>query len=256
MFCWLVPWRYRMFQMLWLDYNHNRGVIGTRVVWRWQGSNPNNPSTHDVRFHFLEGNWKCQMPVRTEEFDRATAEVIGTFDGVEEIWEGIVNNYLKKDISAVLPTGCGKSLLFQLKHLAYAMSKKGISRQHKTVTSCQNAAFSNEFFSPAGRLSSEQIFINFAVCFILRGQDTLIDFLRFISGRHDFRLLTVLFFSVRSSRSRALLYGLPILHECQNYLGGRGISKRSHEKKGTVTSLAWFALWCESRAFSLTSFET
>ena len=50
---------------------------------------------------------------------------------------------------------------------------------------------------------TEQIFINFAVCFILRGRDTLIDFLRFISGRHDFRLFTVLYFSVRSSRSRA-----------------------------------------------------
>ena len=94
------------------------------------------------------------MPVRTEEFDRATAEVIGTFDGVEEIRGGTVNNYLKKDILAVLPTGCGKSLLFQLKYLrlAYAVSKKGISRQHKTFTSCQNAACSNEFFSSAGRL--------------------------------------------------------------------------------------------------------
>ena len=93
---------------------------------------------------------------------------------------------------------------------------------------------------------TEQIFINFAVCFILRGRDTLIDFLRFISSRHDFRLFTVLYFSVRSSRSRALRYGLPILHECQNYLGGRGISKRSHEKIGDVTSLASFALCCES----------
>ena len=36
------------------------------------------------------------------------------------------------------------------------------------------------------------------------------------------RLLTVLYFSVRSSRSRALRYGQPILHECQNYLGGGG----------------------------------
>ena len=33
----------------------------------------------------------------------------------------------------------------------------------------------------------------------------------------DSRLFTVLYFSVRSSRSRALRYGLPILHECQNY---------------------------------------
>ena len=36
------------------------------------------------------------------------------------------------------------------------------------------------------------------------------------------RLFTVVYFSVRSSRSRALRYGLPILHECQNYLGGGG----------------------------------
>ena len=35
-------------------------------------------------------------------------------------------------------------------------------------------------------------------------------------------LFTVLYFSVRLSRSRALHYGLPILHECQNYLGGGG----------------------------------
>ena len=36
------------------------------------------------------------MPVRTEDFDKAIAEVIGTFDGVEEIWEGTVNYYLKE----------------------------------------------------------------------------------------------------------------------------------------------------------------
>ena len=38
----------------------------------------------------------------------------------------------------------------------------------------------------------------------------------------EIRLFTVLYFSVRSSRSRALRYGLPILHECQNYLRGGG----------------------------------
>ena len=37
--------------------------------------------------------------------------------------------------------------------------------------------------------------------------------------RTSLRLFTVLYFSVRSSRSRALRNGLPILHECQNYLG-------------------------------------
>ena len=51
--------------------------------------------------------------------------------------------------------------------------------------------------------------------------------------RAECRLFTVLYFSVRSSRSRALRYGLPILHECQNYVTvRRGISKRSHEKIG------------------------
>ena len=33
------------------------------------------------------------------------------------------------------------------------------------------------------------------------------------------RLFTVPYFPVRLSRSNALRYGLPILHECQNYLG-------------------------------------
>ena len=37
------------------------------------------------------------MPVRPEDFDKAIAEVIGTFDGVEEIWEGIVNYYILKE---------------------------------------------------------------------------------------------------------------------------------------------------------------
>ena len=48
-------------------------------------SNQNNPSTHHARFRFLEENWKYQMPVRTKDLDEAIAEVIGTFEGVEEI---------------------------------------------------------------------------------------------------------------------------------------------------------------------------
>ena len=40
------------------------------------------------------------MPVWTDDLDKAIAKVIGTFDGVEEIsmelWEGIVNYYLKE----------------------------------------------------------------------------------------------------------------------------------------------------------------
>ena len=50
--------------------------------------------------------------------DKSKAEVIGKFDGVSEISaeqrEGIVNYEQRKDILAVLPTGQGKSLLFQL----------------------------------------------------------------------------------------------------------------------------------------------
>ena len=108
--------------------------------------NQNNRSTHHVRFRFLEENWKYQMPVRTKDLDKAIAEVIGTFEGVEEIIallrEGIVNYIERKDILAVLPTLLdGKSLLFQL-----PVCKKGVGRQHTTVTSYQNAACSNEFF--------------------------------------------------------------------------------------------------------------
>ena len=58
------------------------------------------------------------MAVRTEDLSKAIAEVIGTFDGVSEISaqqrEGIANYVQRKDILAVLPTGHGKSLLFQL----------------------------------------------------------------------------------------------------------------------------------------------
>ena len=47
--------------------------------------------------------------------DKAIAQVIGTFDGVEEISVGIVNYIQRKDILAVLLTGYGKSkcCLFQ-----------------------------------------------------------------------------------------------------------------------------------------------
>ena len=43
-----------------------------------------------------------------------------------------------------------------------------------------------------------------------------------VTSLYTNRLFTGVYFSVRSSRSRALRYGLPILHECQNYLGGGG----------------------------------
>ena len=49
---------------------HNRRMVGMQVFWRWQRSNPNNPTTHIVRLHFLEENWKYQMAIRTEDFDK------------------------------------------------------------------------------------------------------------------------------------------------------------------------------------------
>ena len=49
------------------------------------------------------------MPVQTKYLDKVIAEVIGTFEGVEEIIailrEGIVNYIQRKDVLGVLPTG-------------------------------------------------------------------------------------------------------------------------------------------------------
>ena len=52
--------------------------------------------------------------------------------------------------------------------------KRGFGRQHTTFTSCQNAACSNELFSPTGRLC-------FGFYFILRDHDTYFDFLRLLN---------------------------------------------------------------------------
>ena len=58
------------------------------------------------------------MPVRTKDLDKAIAEVIGTFEGVEEIIallrEGIVNYIQRKDIGGLADRLDRKSLLFQL----------------------------------------------------------------------------------------------------------------------------------------------
>ena len=81
-------------------------------------SKQSTKSTRQVRFRFLEANWNYQMSLRTEDLDKAIAEVIGTFGGLEEmsagLREGILNYIQRKDILAVLPAGYGKSLLFQL----------------------------------------------------------------------------------------------------------------------------------------------
>ena len=58
------------------------------------------------------------MAVRIEYIDKAVAEAIGSFYGVKEVTaqqrEGIMNYIQRKDILSVLPTGYGKSLLFEL----------------------------------------------------------------------------------------------------------------------------------------------
>ena len=75
------------------------------------------------------------MAVRTEDLDKAIAEVIGTFDGVEELSaeqrKGIVNYIQRKDILAVLPTGYGKSLLFQLLRICRALNTMGYATYPK-----------------------------------------------------------------------------------------------------------------------------
>ena len=64
--------------------------------------------------------------------------------------------------------------------------KRGVGRQHTTFTSCQNAAFSNEFcLWRQGRLCPGGFSFNwenviFCTYFILRGHDMHIDFLRLL----------------------------------------------------------------------------
>ena len=114
MFCWLIPWRYRMFQRLWLDYNHKRLVIGTQMVW-------NNRSILHVVFVFAFWN-----RIGTKDLDQAISEVIGTFDGVEEISVGLRDcNYIQRidrlrRITAVPVTTHD--------YLAYAVYKRAAGR--------------------------------------------------------------------------------------------------------------------------------
>ena len=62
--------------------------------------------------------------------------------------------------------------------------KKGGGRQHTTFTLCQNAACSTDFISGGyiifWVLRFDWINVIFAACFMLRGHDTDIDFLRLL----------------------------------------------------------------------------
>ena len=86
------------------------------------------------------------MPVCTEDLDKAKAEVTGTFHGVEEISvelrESIVN-YIKGETywRFCRPARWKITAVNSSYYLA-----DGVGRQHTTVTLCQNAACSNEFF--------------------------------------------------------------------------------------------------------------
>ena len=71
-----------------------------------------------------------------------------------------------------------------------------------------------------------------------------------LKGQVHGRLFTVVYFSVRSSRSRALRYGLPILHECQNYLGGGGGLGESEKNRRTVITSLQLAFRRRDRNFT------
>ena len=106
-------------------------------------------------------------------------------------------------------------------------SKKGVGRQHTAFTSCQNTAFSNDFFllrvDYALRVSFNWENVILAAYFILRGRETHIDFLRLLFL--VFSSLTLRFFhpfpkqracsqatktfNLRIRRFRSLVYYFP-----------------------------------------------
>ena len=122
-------------------------MIGTWVVWRWQRSNPNNLSTHRIRFCFLEENWKYQIPVRTWDLDKTFSQSHWNIR-----WCGGDKCRTKKGHCKLYSINWRSCRLAMENHcssrycLAYAVRKKGVSRQHMTFTSCQKATCSNEFF--------------------------------------------------------------------------------------------------------------
>ena len=78
------------------------------------------------------------MDVQTEDLNKAISEVVERFDGVEEISveqrEGIENFIQRTEVLAVLPTGIGKSLLFQLlPGICLALNKMGYTSYPKSA---------------------------------------------------------------------------------------------------------------------------
>jgi len=60
----------------------------------------------------------CSHKVSDQDLEKAITKVFETFDGVEKLTaeqrDGIANFIRGNDVLAVLPTGFGKSLLFQI----------------------------------------------------------------------------------------------------------------------------------------------
>ena len=78
------------------------------------------------------------MDVQTEDLNEAISEVVERFDGVEENSveqrKGIENIIQRTDVLAVLPTGNGKSLLFQLlPGICLALNKMGCTSYPKSA---------------------------------------------------------------------------------------------------------------------------
>jgi len=78
------------------------------------------------------------MDVQTEDLNKAISEVVERFDGADKISveqrEGIENSIQRMDVLAVLPTGNGKSLLFQLlPGICLALNKMGYTSYPKSA---------------------------------------------------------------------------------------------------------------------------
>ena len=123
-----------------MDNNDNRHVIrdtGGLEVTKIDSKQPKHMSATTVGFSsFTWEDSRYQTAVRTEDTDKATSEVTGSFDGVEEASEqqkeGIVNYIQRKDILAVLPTSYGNSLLFRLlPGICHALNTMGYTTYSK-----------------------------------------------------------------------------------------------------------------------------
>ena len=99
------------------------------------------------------------MPVRTKDLDKAIAEVIGTFEGVEEIIallrEGIVNYLQRKGIGGLADRLDGKSLLFQLLPGMMQCVKRGSAGNTRLLPPAKMLLVPMNFFSSGERMTEQ-----------------------------------------------------------------------------------------------------